>query len=336
MTLKHLIIPSLLAISIAACTPKDDTPSNTDTSSVVETTNSKAPVLGTFGVALDNMDMSVEPGTNFYEYVNGTWLANTQIPSDRSRYGSFGILRDRAEERVRKIIEDAASKDNPSADEKRIGDFYNAYLDTDSIEAKGLSPLKDDMARIRAAETHEGIAALMADVRLGLDSPVSPFVYIDGKDNDNYITYLAQDGLNLPNRDYYFDESEKGQSILAAYKVYLTTFLTEAGLDNPEQRADGILAFETALAEGHWDPVKRRNRDLLYNKMSRTELKEIAPGMPWDQILEDIGLGDQNTFVLREKSAIENAAKVFAETDVEVLKDYLTVSLISSHTDYLP
>ena len=293
-------------------------------------------VLGTFGIATANMDVTVQPGENFYEYVNGGWLEKTEIPGDRARYGAFSVLADRAEKRVREIIETAANKENPSADEKRIGDFYNAYLNTDRIEELGLSPIQADLDRIRAAETHDDILNLMSDVGLGLDAPVSPYVYIDAKENDQYIVYLSQSGLSLPNRDYYFDESEKGQNILTAYEGLVRTMLTEASVEDAASRARAVMDFETALAEGHWDRVKSRNRDLTYNKMTVTELADEAPGIDWSAMLTDVGLGDQDTVVVRQKSAIFSAAGVFAGTPVEVLKDYLTVSLLNSNSSYLP
>jgi len=293
-------------------------------------------VLGTFGIATDNMDMTVQPGENFYEYVNGGWLAKTEIPSDRARYGAFSVLSDRAEKRVREIIETAANSENPSADEKRIGDFYNAYLDTDRIEELGLAPIQGDIDRIRAAETKDDILKLMADTGLGLDAPVSPYVYIDAKDNDQYIVYLTQSGLSLPNRDYYFDDSIRGLSILAGYEKLAEAMLTEAGVDNASARAEAIIAFETALAEGHWTRVKQRDRDLTYNKMSVSDLKKAAPGIDWSAMLDELGLGGQDTVILREKSAIISAANVFADTPLDVLKDYLTVSLMNSNSAYLP
>ena len=293
-------------------------------------------VLGTFGIAIDNMDMAVQPGENFYEYVNGGWLAKTEIPSDRARYGAFSVLSDRAEKRVREIIETAANSENPSADEKRIGDFYNAYLNTDRIEELGLTPIQGDIDRIRAAETKDDILKLMADTSLGLDAPVSPYVYIDAKDNDQYIVYLTQSGLSLPNRDYYFDDSIRGLSILAGYEKLAEAMLTEAGVDNASARAEAIIAFETALAEGHWTRVKQRDRDLTYNKMSVSDLKKAAPGIDWSAMLDELGLGGQDTVILREKSAIIGAANVFADTPLDVLKDYLTVSLMNSNSAYLP
>ncbi len=333
--MKRLIIPSLMVIGLVACNGADKKPEVKDEVKV-EAVAPATPKLGTFGVSLEGMDTSVNPGSNFFEYVNGTWLKNTPIPSDRSRYGAFSVLRDQAEERTRKIIEMAASKENPSADEKRIGDFYNAYLDEATIEAKGLTPLQADLDKIRAATTHEDIVLLMSDAAMGLASPVSPYVYIDAKINDEYAVYLTQSGLGLPNRNYYFDEGEKSDKIREAYVDFVEIMLTEAGLDNAETRAKSVMAFETALAEGHWDRVKQRNRDLTYNKMSREELNALAGGLMIDTAFEELGLDGQTEVIVREKSAVENAAKVFAETDVDVLKDYLTANLLSNHSSYLP
>ena len=325
---------AVLALTLSAC----KNASETKLADVVQTAEvqSGQAILGTFGIATEHIDKTVKPGDNFYAYVNGNWLAKTEIPSDKSAYGAFTILRDKSEVRVREIIESAATKANPSADEKRIGDFYNAYLNMDRIEEMGLEPVQKDLDRIRAAKSHADIMKLMTDSKLGLASPVSPFVYIDFKQNDQYITYMSQSGLSLPNRDYYFDESEKGQKILAGYEKLAGTMLSEAGVTNPEARAEAVLAFETGLAEGHWSRVKQRNRDLVYNKMSLAELIKLAPGLDWTMMLKESGLGGQDTLVIREKSAVVNAAQVFGETPIDVLKDYLTVSLLNEHAALLP
>jgi len=334
MTLKKAMGASLavLALTLVAC----DNTADTKIAEVVKTVEAKPAILGTFGIATENIDETVQPGENFYEYVNGNWLKNTEIPSDRSRYGAFSVLADQAEKRVRGIIESAASNESPSADEKRIGDFYNAYLNTDRMEELGLAPIQPDLARIRAAETKDDVLKLMADTELGIAAPVGPYVYIDAKQNDEYIVYLTQSGLSLPNRDYYFDESEKGQTILGGYQKLAETMLMEAEVEDAASRAEAIMAFETALAEGHWSRVKQRDRDLTYNKMSLSELAETAPGIEWSAMMALLGLGGQDTVIVREKSAVINAAKVFAETPVEVLKDYMTVSLMNGHAAYLP
>ncbi len=331
MTINKLLVPSLLALtlSLAAC-------NNAGTKTAPETTPAAQAVLGSFGIATENMDSSVKPGDNFFEYVNGTWLANTEIPADKSRYGSFNVLADEAEERVKAIIETAASKADPSADEKRIGDLFAAYTNTDAIEAAGLAPIAEDLRRIRSAESHEDVARLMADVSLSLDAPLSQYVWIDAKDNDNYTVYVGQSGLGLPNRDYYFDESEKGQNILTAYSEYLTTLLSEAGQDNAKARAESIIAFETAMAENYWTRVELRDRDRTYNKMSRAELIELTKGLPTQIMLDELGLGQQESFVVRTPEPLKAAAEIFAKTDMGVLRDYLTVGLLSNNAGLLP
>jgi len=336
MTIKNILAPSLLALtlSLAACNNAGTDTKSATTGDMAQAT--AKPVLGTFGIAVNNMDKSVKPGQNFFEYVNGTWLANTEIPADKSRYGSFNVLADEAEERVKAIIETAASNPQPSADEKRIGDLFAAYTNVDAIEAAGLAPIAEDLVRIRSAETRDDIGRLMADVSLSLDAPISQYVWIDAKDNENYTVYVGQSGLGLPNRDYYFDESEKGQNILASYVDYLTTLLTEAGQDNAKARAEAIMAFETAMAENYWTRVELRDRDRTYNKMTRAELVELTSGLPTQIMLDEIGVGDRDSFIVRTPEPLQAASKVFAETDMDVLRDYLTVGLLSNNAGLLP
>lgn len=336
MTFKHLILSSLLALSLslAACNQAGTESVNSEANKVAAI--AAKPVLGSFGIATENMDQSVKPGDNFFEYVNGTWLTNTEIPADKSRYGSFGILADDAEGHVRAIIETAAAKSDPNADEKRIGDLFAAYTNVDAIEAAGLAPIAEDLKRIRSAQTRDDIGRLMADESLNLDAPISQFVWIDAKENENYIVYVGQSGLGLPNRDYYFDESEKGQNILSEYVDYLATLLTEAGQDNANARAEAIMAFETAMAKNYWTRVELRDRDKTYNKMSRTELIELTKGFPTQIMLDEIGVGTRDSFVVRTPEPLQEASKVFAKTDTEVLRDYLTVGLLSNNAGLLP
>ena len=147
MKLKYLIVPSLMALSLAACGNKDTVKTDGDVVEVTETKVEKKvqakPELGTFGVALADMDESVKPGDNFFKYVNGTWLKNTEMPADKSRYGAFNVLRDRSDDNVKIIIEEAAAKNAAKgSEEQKIGDFYAAFMDTETIEAKGLAPVK--------------------------------------------------------------------------------------------------------------------------------------------------------------------------------------------------
>lgn len=332
--MRHLILGTAMALALAACS--NETANHDAASDTAVAEQVKAASLGTFGVALDHMDTSVDPGDNFFEYVNGAWLRDTEIPADRSRYGAFNFLSDDAEAHVREIIQDAAAKDNPSVDEKRIGDLFAAFTDTDTIEAKGLAPIEGAMAQIRAAQSHTDAAKLMMDAGLGLSSPVSSYVWIDAKDNDNYIIYLTQSGLGLPTRDYYFNEGERDDAIRASYVDFLDAMLTAAGEDNSRARAEAVMAFETDLAEGYWTRVEQRDRDKTYNKVTYDELKSLAPGLPWDEMMAVANVPAQDAFIAREITAIEHGAKVFADADMGVLRDYMMVNLLSNNSAYLP
>ncbi len=335
MTLKYILGASCLALtlSLAACQPSADSNTNAPASQAAPQTAK----LGSFGVALENMDKSVKPGDNFFQYVNGTWLDNTEIPADKSNYGSFNILADLSSERVRGIIEAASATSAPEgSEEQKIGDFYAAYMDVDAINAAGLAPIMGDLETIANTASRAEAAALMGDPRLGIRAPVGGWVDVDVKDIENYIFYMGQSGLGMPNRDFYFDEGEKSEALRAAYVDYLEKMLTFAGRDNPRARAEKVMAFETAMAKSHWTNEKSRNRSLTYNKMTKAELKDYAKGFPWDSMLETAGLGTQTSFVVRQNDAIQGLAKTFGETDLDVIRDYMSASYVGSMASYLP
>ena len=156
MTFKYLLAPSLLALSfsLAACKNAEIESSETPAPKV-EAVAAK-PVLGTYGIATENIDGAVKPGDNFFKYVNGAWLNKTEIPADKSSYGAFTALRDLSDERVKVIIEEAAAKEAaPGSEEQKIGDFYAAFMDMDAINAAGMAPRK--AGRLNPAVAKRGL-----------------------------------------------------------------------------------------------------------------------------------------------------------------------------------
>ena len=326
--MKRILLTAASLLVVAGCTTSAIGPSFGDGGMAK---------LGTAGIETANMDRSVDPGDDFFRFVNGTWLENTPIPADRARYSQFNVLSDQAEERVRTIIEDAATAENPSSAERRIGDLFAAFTDTDTIEAKGLAPIQADLARVRGIRSLREAVEVMADPALGVGGPVGGYVWIDAKDNDNYIVYITQSGLGLPNRDYYFDDSDKGQEILSGYRNYIAAMLRESGVqDDVEGRADRIVALETALAENYNTRVQDRDRDATYNKMSRAELDQLMRGFPLQTLLEGQGIADQEQFVVRQPKAMRGAAQVLAGTGIDTLRDYMTVRLLGENASILP
>ncbi len=333
MPLHKLIVPSLLALGLATGLSS----CGKETAPPALTVQAQPAVLGTFGVALENMDKTVKPGDNFFYYVNGTWLKNTQIPADKSNYGSFNILADRSQDQVKTIIEDLSQMDNAAGSvEQKIGELYAAFMDTDTIEAKGMAPVQADLAKIAALDSRKAVAAMMGDPAMGVRSPFGGFVTTDAKNPKAYLFYLTQSGLGMPNRSYYLKDDEKSVGLRNDYITYMTTMLEAAGAQNADARVKAVMEFETKLANVHWTPVKRRNRDLTYNKMTKDELIDFAPGFDWAAMADAGGIGGEKEFVVRETDAIQSSAKIFGETPLAVLKDYMTIHYVGGNTSALP
>ena len=329
--MKRFLLCGVAVFALAACGQNKDQQSGAEADKTEMAAATTTPELGDFGVDLADIDPEVDPGDDFFRYVNGKWLDTFEIPEEFSSYGSFTVLFERSEDRVKSIIEDAAKSDaRPGSLEQKIGEYYASFLDIAAIDAKGFAVVADDFAKIDAAQNHEDIAALLGNPRIGADSPVGAFISVDSKQTDQYAVYLTQAGLGMPNRDYYLDD--KFADKRPKYLAYIEKALTLAGVDDAAAKAQAILDVETKMAEAHWEPAKRRNRDLTYNLKTRDELEAFAPEMPWDAAFDAAGLGDVSSFIVREDDAIQNLAKIFAETPVETWKAYMKFHLLNANS----
>jgi len=334
--LKKFLLASAAALALTACSQQSSDGAQDNAGSQPEAqAQNAAPELGDFGVETQYIDANIDPGDNFYRHVNAGWLDTFKIPDEFSSYGSFTVLFERSEERVRKIIEEAASGQNaPGSVEQKIGDFFASYTDVDAINAAGLDPISDDLAAIDGLASYEDVARLMARPDLSIDSFVGAFVDIDSKQTSRYIVYLTQAGLGMPNRNYYLDE--KFADKREKYKAYIEEILSLAQTPDAAAKADAVYALEERMAGAHWEPAKRRNRDLTYNLKTEEELAAFAPGVPWAIMLEAAGFGAQNEFVVREDDALQNLAVIFAETPIDTWKAYLRFHHLSDNANILP
>lgn len=293
--------------------------------------------IGAWGVDIAAMDKSIKPGDDFFRHTGGTWMKNTQIPADRSRWGSFDILRAKSEDDLRAALEDAAkgSLASGSAERKAV-DHYRAYLDTASIEAKGLTPAKDDLARIASAQTHEDIAKIIASPDITAASPIAVFATLDAKRPNAWVPGVAQSGLGIGDRDYYLKPDAKFADIRAKYQAYVEKMLTLAAYPDPAANAAAILGLERQIAEIHWPRDKSRNRDLTYNPKTRAELMAFAPEFPWEAGLGAYGMPEQNLFIVSQVDAVQGLAKLFRATPVGTWRAYLTFHYLNAMADVLP
>ena len=289
------------------------------------------PQYGTFGFDTAGMNTSVAPGENFYQYANGTWAKNTPIPADRSNYGMFTLLDDLSKQRTRAIIEESAKDPN-----SKIGLAYAAFLDTNTIEAKGLAPIQPWLDDIRKLSNKRDYPALAARAeRLGVSGPFVMFVNLDDKQNDQYILNVLQGGIGMPDRDYYLKTDPKIIETRGKYVAFLTQMLTLAGESNAAARAKAILDFETRIARAHWTQVESRDATKTYNKMSIPELERRAPGFDFGRYFEGVG-PKIDQLIVYQPSAFTGIASAVSRAPLQVLKDQLLVRSLTEFAAVLP
>lgn len=291
--------------------------------------------IGAWGIDLSARDMSVSPGADFFRYVNGHWLDTVEIPEDRSRYGSFDILRERSDDQVHAILDDLAARgDGADALDQKVGAFYAAWMNQTAIEKLGTKPLAPYLAKIKAVEDRAGLLKLFGTV--GYASPVGVGTLPDPANPTRYVVAAGQAGLGMPSRDYYLKEGAEYDTFRSAYRDYLIKIQKLAGIGDAAARADRIIALETALAKSQWEPERQRDIKQIYNPMNREQLMELAPEFDWTSWLEASGFGKVDTIIAAETTAITASGKLLETVPVSTWKDYLTAHFISDNADYLP
>ena len=293
--------------------------------------NTASPHYGTWGFDMAGRDTAVKPGDDFFAYANGTYLAKTEIPSDRTRFGNFDQLSVLSENRVRGILEDAASA--PTAKTAKIGAFYKAFMDADRVEKLGAAPIAPDLARIKAAATKEDLITLMGDHSRLHRSVFGIYIGPDAKDPTHYAVQSGSGGTGLPDKDYYLKPAFAATK--AKYETYVAQMLTLAGWPDAEARAKDVVAFETRMAEATWERAERRNRDKTYNPMTPDELAAYAPGFDFKRLLVASDLGAVNRIILSDNTAFPKKAAIFAETPLETLKAWMAFGVADASAPYL-
>jgi endothelin-converting enzyme/putative endopeptidase len=294
---------------------------------------SAKPAFGSFGVDLAQMDRSVKPGDDFYKYVNGKWLATVTIPPDKSRYGAFDALSDKAEADVRTVVEAAAKADQGSL-ARKVSDFYSSWMDAAAIERRGLEPLEPDLKAIAAVRSRADLARLMGQEPFS--GPIGRYIAPDPADTARYVVNLTQTGLGMPGRDYYLRSGAKYDAYRASYKVYVTRVLELIGDTAAASSADAVIGLETRLAQIQWAPDRQRDVKATYNPVDRAGLARMIPSFDWDGFLSAADLGDVQHFVVNETSALSDGAKLLDSEPLDTWKRYLAFHIASDCAPYLP
>ncbi|MBB1051676.1 peptidase M13 [Dietzia sp. CW19] len=284
------------------------------------------------GLDLQYVDRDVRPQDDLYQHVNGTWIRDHVIPADRPIDGAFLALRDLSEERVRDIITDAPV-------DSRIGAFYASFMDTDAVEAAGVAALAPDLAEIDGATDADSLALAMARLeKVGVGGLIGAYVNNDAKNSTEYILYLVQYGIGLPDESFY--REEQYAELRDQYTDHIARMLVLAELSGDEDartRAERIVALETRIASAHWDVVARRDADKTYNPVTWDDLPGLAPGFPWHDWAREVG-GSEETFgrvVAMQPDFLTAVAGLWSTEPLETWKEWLRWRVLGSRAPYL-
>ena len=298
------------------------------------------------------MDPAVSPRVDFANYAAGAWYRTTEIPADKSSWGSFNQLDLRNFFLIRHVLEDAAV--NPGAAgtlRQQVGDFYASALDTAAIDAAGMRPLEPDFARIAAVASVDDLIRVAAGLHTRLvappynpsgayGAPSTPLfgrsVQADQKRSDTYILYLSQGGLGLPTRDYYLDPGM--EKLRAAYQAHIEKMLLLAGEADETARADAAtaLAVEKDLAAISKTPVEVRDPIANYHKMSIAAMAAACPGLPVQTYFTAIGYpAEDGDIVVRQPEFFAGLGRLLQSRSLADWKTYLRWRALSDAAPYL-
>ena len=300
-----------------------------------------APAQPISGIDTQFVDDSVRPQDDFFMHLNGKWLKTTEIPGDKASWGTFIQLRDNTQPQLRGIIE-AAQKD-PAAkqagtDTQKIGDLYASFMDEARLESLGYKPLAAELQRIRALRDKKGVPALIAHLsKIGVPTPYSIRVGQDARASTKYAAYIGQNGLGMPDRDYYLKLDDKRMAATrAAYEKHVAKILELAGEKNAAAQAKAIVDFETELAKVQWTKVENRDPVKRYNKVEVAKLGELTPGYDWKAALGAAGIANKVDYVIvAQPSYLTGFNQVLAKTDLATLKSYFEWQLLRDYAPYL-
>src|SRR6185437_8641720 len=302
----------------------------------------------THGINIANIDRSVLPGDNFYQYANGDWIKRAVIPADRAGISVFSRLDDIANKNTAVLIQESARANAPAgSNARKIADLYNSYMDVSAIEAKGLTPLQAPLAAIAAIKTKRDLAhALGESLRADVD-PLNNtnfhtanlfglWVAPGFHDPEHYHPYLLAGGIELPDREYYLNDSAHMKEIQAKYRTHVAAMFRLAGFDDAEARATRVIALEHAIAETHPSLAEDEDIHKADNTWKRSEFATKAPGLDWAEYFHAARLDNQDSFIVWQPSAFTGEAALVASTPVDTWKDWLAYHLIEYYAGVLP
>ncbi len=295
---------------------------------------------------IDGMDTSIKPGNDFNAYANGGWAKTAVIPADQTGWGIFGEIDERTGKQLNDLVQAAVSAE-AGTEERKVGDFYTAFMNTDAIEKAGTAPLKDRLDQIDAIKTRADLTRYLgSQLRADVDPINATNVWTENifgmwvsqgfHDNTKYTAYLLQGGIGLPDREYYLAKGAKMARLRSQYQAHVAAMLKLAGVADPALAAARVVKLEHGIALSH--APREDTSDVLKadNTWASPEFARKAPGMDWNLFFKAAGLTGQTSFIIWHPGAIKGEAALVASAPLEDWKDYLRFHAINTRASVLP
>lgn len=292
------------------------------------------------GINLSFMDTKVKPGDDFFRFVNGTWFDKTEIPSDKTSWGSFNELRKKTDIDALTILKEATKnpKYKSNTDQGKAVNLYKTIMDTVGRNKRGLSPLKPYLDKINAVKTIKGLQALLIEMEpYGGIGFIGVGVDADAKNSNRNVIYIGPGGLGLPDRDYYVSDDKDSKEKREKYVLHVARMLQFLGEKPLKANTDAatILALETAMSKPRFDRVERRDRRKSYNPMKVVDLQKLTPSINWNLYLTNVGLKNVDSLIVSQPKYMTALETIFKENKVEDWKTYLRWNLLNRSTSSL-
>ena len=277
----------------------------------------------------DNLDTSVAPGVDFYQYATGGWQKNNPLRPEFSRYGSFDVLSENNEIRLNGIFQDLTTlKTKKGTNEQKLADLYTQGLDSLRLNAEGAAPIQKGIAELASVVDAESFAAATARLmKIGVGSIFGGYVTSDMMDSNNNVLYISESGLAMHNRDYYLEP--RHAALREGYKAFLEKVLTLAGVEDPKTVAADAFDLQMKIAVPYWSMVQQRDVAAQYNPMSSEQVFALYPNMHIDAAFAELGIPAQEKIIVETPSYFEEVNKMIPSIPARQLRNYLIANLVT-------